>query len=679
MKTRDDESVPATRARPGRNRCGRTAGRTLGGVILLGLSPLAAAQDHPVETLKTIDVWSAQVSSDSTYLGEGDITLEQPDHLSDLLRDQPGVEVGGTHSTNQRINIRGLDDTDLEVTIDGARQNAFMYHHMGNLLINPDILKSAELRVGRNSVARGGLGGSTAFETKDPDDLLRPGQSAGARVSGSYFTNDERRGSVTGYGRVGGGVDLMGYAYYTDRDNPEDGSGTRNIGNDGEIANGLVKGGWNLTEIDRLELSYDRYRDEGDYTYRPDVGRATNESIPNSDLEYPTEYARDTWSLNYERSPADGTAIDATAYYNDLTLERDETRVGRPVVQGEVANRGARARLRTAADGPFVAHRLTYGVEVFRQEATYSEDGQELTEERSDEYAAYLEDRLAFGDRFALTPGVRYDRYEADSQTTEDTFDAWSAALAGEFAVSDSLMLHASATELFKGPELAETFTNEPGAFLPNEDIKPETGRNDELGARFSREDLLGADSFAAGFTVFRTRIDDRIESERVGGSTRLVNAGTLEIEGYEANVKYTVGSTSLTLTHSAQESEFRDTGEPLDREIGDTYAVTLDHYIRSLDLALNWTSRYVAEEDNVPSGSDPKPSYDVHDVSVQWLPQGRLEGLTVTFGVDNVFDEFYASHASRTGTTMHPVFGQLETTDYEPGRNVKLTAAYRF
>ena len=37
--------------------------------------------------------------------------------------------------------------------MDGARvQNANMFHHIGNLLINPDILKKVDIEVGANSV-----------------------------------------------------------------------------------------------------------------------------------------------------------------------------------------------------------------------------------------------------------------------------------------------------------------------------------------------------------------------------------------------------------------------------------------------------------------------------------------------------------------------------------------------
>ena len=72
------------------------------------------------------------------------------------------------------------------------------------------------------------------------------------------------------------------------------------------------------------------------------------------------------------------------------------------------------------------------------------------------------------------------------------------------------------------------------------------------------------------------------------------------------------------------------------------------------------------------------KDSFSVHNVLARWDAQS-IEGLTLIFGVDNPFDEFYASQSSRTGTSFHPRFGELYLLDYEPGRNIKASLSYRF
>lgn len=109
---------------------------------VVALSLVSSVSANEKTELEEVNVWETEIVSSSLNLGEKTIETKQADHLSDLLRDLPGVDVGGTHSINNRINVRGLQDDNLDITLDGAKvQNANMFHHIGNLLINPDILK----------------------------------------------------------------------------------------------------------------------------------------------------------------------------------------------------------------------------------------------------------------------------------------------------------------------------------------------------------------------------------------------------------------------------------------------------------------------------------------------------------------------------------------------------------
>jgi len=99
--------------------------------------------------LDEVNVWETQVVSSSLNLGKDTIETKQADHLSDLLRDLPGVDVGGSHSMNNKIVIRGVKDEDLDVKIDGAKQPSVdMFHHQSTLKLNPDILKKVNIEVG---------------------------------------------------------------------------------------------------------------------------------------------------------------------------------------------------------------------------------------------------------------------------------------------------------------------------------------------------------------------------------------------------------------------------------------------------------------------------------------------------------------------------------------------------
>lgn len=212
--------------------------------ITAAMSANAVAEQKATPEQENVVIWGTKVSSSSESLTTDDLSLKQADHMSDLLRDIPGVDVGGTHSVNQRINIRGLGETNLDIRLDGASQHANMFHHIGNLTLNPDILKSADVQVGNNSVTQSGLGGSVYFETKNAKDLLVGGEQFGARIFGGYASNDNQQGSLTVYGQLSETVDAMVYGQGISRDNFEDGAGKETFGVKGDTYNVLAKVGF---------------------------------------------------------------------------------------------------------------------------------------------------------------------------------------------------------------------------------------------------------------------------------------------------------------------------------------------------------------------------------------------------------------------------------------------------
>ncbi|MAT94958.1 MAG: Fe-regulated protein B [Halioglobus sp.] len=689
------------------------ARRKLNAALALCIAGVGSGAQANDEQIEEVVIWGTQVRASSVNLGEEDIAIRQADHISDLLRTVPGVDVGGSHSLNQRVTIRSLGDRNLRVSIDGANQNNYMYHHMGNLQIHADILQSVNIDVGTNSVVDGGLGGAVRFETKDAAQLLREGQDLGARVQAFYGDNASEGYAASGYGRVGDSVDFLAYYHYLDRDNYEVGGGEIEDengdevpgtngevkGQEGELDNVLVKLGWDLLPGQRLEFSYEGYEDEGDYSYRPDMGLATDIAIADSlglPLTYDTEFKRDTYLLGYELDWGEGSTLRATVYNNKSTLWRDESAIaeafpGSPSrIEGKAENTG----LNLFAYSVLGRHALTYGLDVIDHDTEYKPDGTKVSDEQSTDSALFVQDRITLGEQFALVPGLRYNYYEVDSHVVDDDFDELSAALAGEWQVSNSLLFKLSGTQLFQGPEIAEVFIGAGVDDAPNPDIKAQTGLNTELSAAYE-DGVLGADRFSAGVTLFRTDIDDYIYEYApppAGVDARYWkdNVGDMEIEGVEAYLGYDIGGLSTLLTYSIADSDLSASaaydaldGARIDREQGDTVSFMVDYALPAWDLALHWDLLWV---DDLDAGSDldgasldnAKDGYTVHNVSARWTPQ-FVQGLELTVGVDNLFDEYYSSQSSRTGVSAHPRFGELYLTDYEPGRNIKGTIAYNF
>ncbi|MCB1755342.1 MAG: TonB-dependent receptor [Gammaproteobacteria bacterium] len=679
----------------------------------MSLPVYAQNADGEAETLEEVQVWGTEVKASSIKLEDDTMAIKQADHVSDLLRTIPGVDVGGAHSLNQRITIRSMDDKDLQITIDGASQNSYMYHHMGNLQIHADILQAVEIDIGTNSVLNGGLGGSVRFETKSASQLLRDGKRFGGRVQAAYGDNSGTSVALTGFGKLSDSLDVLGYYNAVDRDNYEVGggkikdfSGNEIDGTDGtvrglegELTDGLLKFGWDIDESQRLELGVESYKDEGDYSYRPDMGLATDLAITNNlgiPLLWPTEFTRDTLTLNYDLDWGGHSYLKTAVYGNTSKLKRDESgwadneafadSAGK--IKGEAQNTGLNMLGETSAG----RNTLTYGLELNKYDteyqARYDTGNTDKSNESSEIVAVYVQDQYAINDNIAVTPGIRFNQADVDATLVKDTFSEVTGALALEYTPTSKLLLSLSTTQLFKAPEIGEVFTGGGLFDTPNPDIQAETGLNSELSLAYE-DAMLGAERFATGVTVFQTTLDDYIYDYAPNdeGSWK-DNVGDMEITGFEAYIAYDKGALKALLTYSKADSELDAfaqytalDGARLDRTQGDTLSLNLDYRLSSTDLSLHWESLLV---DDVKADLDldgatadnAKDGYSVHNVSAKWSPKS-IKGLGVTVGIDNIFDEFYASQSSRTGLSLHPRFGELYLQDYEPGRNIKLTVSY--
>lgn len=642
------------------------------GSILVGTSTFAIAEDNAValtdsvDDTEVIEVWSTNIINSS--LLEDDIEKKQAAHLSDLLRDQAGIDIGGSHSIVQGINIRGVDDLDLNITIDGISQNNNMFHHSGNLLVNADILKAVDINVGTNSVLTGGLSGGVAFETKDGKDLLLPGQEFGARLHTDFATNDYWGGSATVFGKVADNVDAMLYYTYTDKDNFDSGTGREVTGNEGHNYNGLVKLGWDVNEHNRFVFSYDKYNDSGDYYVKTNFGAGFAEDTDAETQDI--DYTRTSTSIAHELDYGDAITMRSTLYKNELSY----ITLG---VEGNSEHTGYNVLATSKYTLGDTLHTLRYGGEGYEQVSTRIEASVQTNEDTADSHAFYLEDEILLTDKFSLTPGVRYNYYsvEMESEGADDFLDkTWTAftfGLEGKYRITAAWTINASVTELFQGPGLRESYVNYATEF--DKALKAETGINKTVGVAYLQNEVMGLDRLAFTFNLFDTRIEDYIDNWAIGkgNPTGLYsNSGDYDIDGFESTFSVRKAQFNARVSYSKSDSEQLETQEQLRYEVGDSIAVSLGYDLPEYDVNLNWTSLITRTDDSVLAGADiHKAGYQVHNVTMQWLPRD-MSALTVTLGVQNLFDKAYYSHASYSSDTVQ---------DYETGRNVKLSASYLF
>ena len=661
-----------------------------------------AATDVPSTTLQTITVTAnssvrEKVQEDGVDV-EDYTPAQQASHLSDFLNVVPGVTIGGTSSVNQRIRIRGLEDSNLKVTVDGARQEGKLFYHMGDITIDPDLLKQADVAVGNNSVTLGNdaLGGAVAFKTVDAADLLKPGQKIGAKLKAGYASNnDELLTSATVFGAPSDNVDLLAYYGKRDTSSGEDGEG-RELFEDSESESFLLKAGAYVGDDHHVGASFSRTDKEGVFPFRPDFPSLGDDPIPQ-------KVKRDTYTLDYNFNPASSLVdVDTTVYQTETQILRDN---GVENVSGydwdaKVKTTGGKIENTSVIEATSGRHKLIAGLEHYKKQSDFYTAKDRATklpasgEDSAKNTSVYLEDQWQMG-KFSLTPGVRYDRYEApDFIAGGKTYDNVVGALAASYEIAPSTQVFASYTQLFNGPDLGQAIFNRDGAgTVVNNDLKAEEGDNAEVGVVTTLRDLTTAnDSLQLSGKYFETNIENYIEFIRSGLSCG-PNLGNdcqgavnkdedYKIKGVELAADYKMNNFSMGLSYAHARSKGEDTGYSFysqtgsASDAGDKYMVNLA-YQPTDTTELGWRSTYVAPvtQTFISRGEVTelkKPSYDVHDIFMSYLPT-QVEGLKATVGVYNIFDETYASHASR----FDPL--KDDSTDFEPGRNIKASLTYQF
>lgn len=657
--------------------------------VLLPLSVFVAlnVQATEVEQLDTIDVVSDNFSPQKENVnGKGVVKVRQPTKMSDVLRGVPGVNVNGSRSIVERYNIRSVSEEYLNITVDGARQEGYSFHHSGNYGFDPEILKRVDIDVGANSIAggAGSLGGSIKFETADAADLLEDGQNIGAKIKYAYGSNDDsNQAMATLYGRVGD-LDLLGYFNYRHQENGEDGNGLENE-NKGKAQNYLFKAKYNFGENHWVKVAAEHYYNTAVNCFRanfgmclgevPEVGQRgyvqTNHGRATSEIE------RDTYTLNYLYNPSDNKWVNfkANAYYTETensSMNRKQTNV--KTAGGSLSNRsdfdlGVTNHSVLVGSELYKTTALRYGgVETNRRTGAvtgYRPDYKQHATSTS----IYLEDAIGIGN-FIITPGVRFDHYHADLIDLDKTYHRFSKALGLKYLATDDLAFFANYTEVFKGPGFGELTLVAPGRYTGS--LEPTRGDNKEIGLNYTHSGVFSdVDGVSLTAKYFRTDYDNVNQSISTGRHESIyASLGEVKLEGVEAQARYWFDNFGARISYARARSEQKDNGFVAFPDAGDRYTFGVDYRIPSIAVEMGWNTMlvrglaYATDATSITT----KDNYAVSNAYISWQPK-PIKGLELTFGVDNIFDKAYKDHSTQ-------YYGAV---DLDPGRNYKISVAYKF
>lgn len=592
-----------------------------------------------------------------------DIQRKQAADLEDLLRDQANITVGGSFGAAQKVYVRGIEDTNLNVTIDGAAQSGQIFHHQARLSLDPEMLKQVELKAGAGTALDGfgALGGAIHFTTKDVDDLLDVDDNFGALVKAGYLSNTEGTHlSANLYGHLTESLSALMSLGKREGDAFEDGSGLVAKNTDYNQEVGLFKLAAQLTEQQSVKLSHDVRTDDGKRNLRVHFRNAPWNSATDQKSK------RTTTTLTYHFDDQNNLADFSIKAYNTVNRFAYVDSVAGNADSMRIETKGVDIRNNTQLS----AHDLTYGLQYKKNKTHHLAT---LASEQDKAIALYLQDDFVISSDLMLSYGFRYDDYSYDDAFgMKYSADGLSPNANIEYSFNDNWSARLGYSEAIRGQSTKQAIMV--GDVHNSEHLKEEEANNAELSLSYQNQ------GWYFNATVFSTEIENVVAAEgNPWDGFFYTNIGKLESKGLDVTLAKTWQQARIQATYSQNEPEVNgqalsDNQFGIGTSYGDTFILQANYQLSDLDAELGWSSRVVQEMDKVPLGYPAKASFTTHDLYVEWHP-AQLSGVTVNLTLHNLFDKYYYDH----GTFGFDPDSQLLIGLPEPGRDVRLTVSWLF
>lgn len=673
-----------------------------------------------VTATKTEEPISDTLAATSTVRGD---TIDQinANQAKDLFIATPGVWTQTrADDPGQSINLRGLQDFGrVAVTIDGARQNFQHSGHNadGQYYIDPNMIGGVDVTRGpvANIYGSGAIGGVVVYRTKDFEDVVAPGQRWGVEGKTDWSTNRGNDQSAFFGAKVGDNIDVFAGGTYRKAFDYKDGDGNTVPNTGSETWSGTAKVTMRPAEGHTIKFGYTQYQSTFDWgqpyftdfapfiAFFPPSGPG---SLPPGALPLPSAIqANDIYATRVTNQIANGrwlykspdnplVDLDANAYWT--RTKYDQTKIDGlttgvspfldPFVSANIGDT-RNFNIETAGfdvhntsrfnTGPW-AQALTYGVDGF-QDKVFTEgfDTGFTPAGKRTVSGGFVQLKSNYSSWLEVISAVRYDQYRLEG----GGFESDGSRISPKFTVGvtpfKGFQPYVSYSEGYRAPALTETIIAgihpaEPGfEFLPNPSLKPEIGKNKEIGINLKYNDIFAAgDSFRGKVNAYINDIDDYIQLTEIdvfgppgssapgaGGFVctptspsapfceQYQNVPHARIQGVEFESMYDTGKWFGGLAASYVHGRDRDSGEPLST-IPPYYVTTTlgNRFTDRITAVVRWQHVGAKSAGEIPADSlfIPTKAYDLVNL---YLGYQINPNTVASLSVENLLDEKYSPY----------------------------------
>ncbi|APG24568.1 TonB-dependent receptor plug domain-containing protein [Syntrophotalea acetylenica] len=579
-------------------------------VCLMPLFPAAAetvASDEVFTLGEVIVSGEEQVVNLATTVTEvtaEDIKQRGAQTVAEALEQLPGVDVQKGGKSQNYVSIRGFDQSDVKVLVDGVPVHEQYYRTLDLDQIPVDSIAKITVTKGASSVLYGSntMGGVINIITK------KAGAKPSATVSGAWGDYGTERYSASVSGPAGKFNYWLGYTYRHSNgwrlsdDYDEDywaaqySTYTKDDGGLRDDSGYLqhtfnTKFGFEPNNDTKLYLTFDYHDNE--------------KGIP-SDGWYFDEWRQWQISLVGEHRFNDMLRVKARGFYVDhkdtlLETEWDDRDWFYKSSYDGYSVGGELQAFMDFGKWSFLKVGVSYLRDNTKQEEILAPGGswEDAGEYESDTYSFGVEDEIRVSDWLAFTVGASYDYFDprkASGQPVPDSVDAFNPQLGVIVNLTDSTMLHGSVGKKIRFPHLKELFSESVGG---NPDLDPQETIAYEVGVSHAFNDAV-----SGSVAFFYNDIKDLIVRDYVAGYDDRVyyNVGKANILGVEFSLgaditeRFWVG---VNYTYLNTEDE------ELDRELAERarHRANLDMRYRfpfglAVSTQLSYVNRYYYEKE---------------------------------------------------------------------------------
>ncbi|WP_052249771.1 TonB-dependent receptor [Tateyamaria sp. ANG-S1] len=608
------------------------------------------------------------------------LALSNPADLSELFVAEPTIAVGGSIPMSQKVYVNGIEENNLAISIDGARQNNKVFHHNTTTLIDPALLKAVRIEPGVASAdaGPGALAGALAYETKDVDDLLDPGDTFGGRYKLEYDSNgDLFSNSLSLYGRDGGFEYLL-FGKSATGNNREDGDSNDILASGTDLNSFLGKIAYETEGGHRFEFSAENVSDDEVRPFRANIGLVIPEEgrLP-SPLTRPYELERENYSFTYTRANPTGAwnptirlSYSGTEVFVDDTDTRlRELNTGETTsISGEISNRF------TLSWGEVNA-----GIDFYKDEAEIdsfsvatSSPLYSLKEDLRN-VGVFAQVRMEPTASTRLSFGARADFQQLEAQNGfKQSESGLSGNVSGEWDVTDRFTVGAGYSHVWGGLELAENFIMSPIWIYPTGGLGTVTADNAYIAASYD------TGTWMIDGKVFGTDINDARAGSFRGGPNGRADVAS---RGFELGFSTTWERGFFRIGYANIDTEVN--GVAANSFTGNYLAIPLGEFITfqtahrfDNGVLIGGDAQIALDYDDTLDDDGRSPTiqgYTVFNTFLEYSPQ-RMDNLTLRMEINNIFDQQYAARA----TYGQEFIGQVEPLN-EPGRSIRLSAEIVF